>query len=147
LNTLALEILNDNPCQMYVSGTSGNKIKLYVHVWGLFPTSGWINPKLVLRESRPGTEPRQGDRFAELDFHADPPPQERIVFNALTPLLCEAVIELPWIVHGVRIYGQNNAQERFVRAGTESSDRPASEGDDFVPIPWIVVRGGVDLGG
>lgn len=147
MSNVALEILNENPCQMYVSGISGKTIRLYVRVWGVFPTSGWSNPTLVLREPRPGAEPPPGDQIAELDFHADPPPQDSIVFNALTPILCEAVVELPWVVHRVRVYGQNNSQERFVRFGSYPSKKPASEGNDFVPIPWLVMKGGGDLGG
>lgn len=143
----ALEILNDFPCKMFVSGKSHNKANIYLHVWGLFPTSGWINPKLVLREPRPGTEPPLADRFAELDFLADPPLQGSIVFNALTPMLCEAIIELPYIVHGVRVHGQNNFQERFVRFANRLPNEPIQEGNDFVPIPWLIIKGGGDLGG
>lgn len=145
--SLALEILSENPCQMYVSGIRGKSIKIYVHVWGILPTSGWRNPTLVLREPRPGTATPTEERFAEFDFYADSPPQGSTVFNALTPTLCEATVELPWIVHGVRVHGQSNFQERLVRFDTCPSTEPATEGNDYVPIPWLVVKGGGDLGG
>lgn len=146
MSTLVLEILSSDPCQMYVTGTSDKKIKLYVHVWGLFPTSGWINPSLVLRVPRPGTTPPPPDSFAELDFYAEAPPQGSIVFNALTPILREAIVELPWIVHGIRIYGQNNSQERFIRFGTGASDKLISDGNDFVPIPWHLIKDDATIG-
>lgn len=138
MNTLSLEILNEDPFKMHVSGTNNEVINIFVHVWGLFPTSGWTKPNLVQRAPRPGNDPRAADSFAEFDFFAEPPSAGSVVFDALTPLLCVAVIELPSIVHGVRIHGQNNSQEKLVRFDTLPSCVPKSKGDDFVPIPWLV---------
>lgn len=139
MNIPALEIIDNAQLQMHVSGTNDKTIKLFIHVWGLFPTSGWSNPILVERAPRPGNEPTAADYFAEFDFFAQQPEPGTVVIDILTPLLCEAVIELPNIVHGVRVYSQKNNQEKLVRFGTTPPGNPKSKGDDFVPIPWIRV--------
>jgi hypothetical protein len=139
MNILALEILDNDQLQMHVSGTNGEKIKLFVHVWGLFPTSGWTKPNLVQRAPRLGIEPTATDYFAEFNFFAEQPTAGTVVLDALTPLLCEAVIDLPNIVHGVRVHGQKNAQEKLVRFSSLPSGNPKSDGNDFIPIPWISV--------
>lgn len=140
MNNLSLEILNDDPFKMHVSGTNRDVIKVFLHVWGLFSTSGWTKPNLVQRVPRPGNVPTVADSFAEFDFFAEPPPAGSIVFDALTPLLCIAVIELPSIVHGVRVYGQNNFQDKLVRFDSFPSGVAKSNGGDFVPIPWLVTN-------
>lgn len=132
MSTLALEILNGFPFQMHVSGVAEKTIKLYVHVWALFPTSGWTNPTLVLRVPRPGTEPI-AENYAEFDFYANPPAKGSVIFDVLTPVVGEIVVELPIIVHGVRVYSQKNWQETFVRFATQPLNR-----NSFVPIPWLV---------
>lgn len=138
MNTNSLKILDEDPFKMHVYGTNKGVIKIFVHVWGLFSTSSWTKPNLVQRAPRPGNDQTAADSFAEFDFFAEPPPAGSIVFDALTPLLCVAVIELSSIVHGVRIHGQNNSQEKLVRFDTLPSGAPKSKGDDFVPIPWLV---------
>lgn len=137
MNTLALEILNGFPFQMHVAGVAGKKIKLYIHAWGLFPTSGWTNPSLVLREPRPGTE-SLSENYAEFDLFAVPPKKGDIVLDVHTPVVGEVAIEISRIVHGVRVYGQKNYQETFVRFETVNLNQPTSARDSFVPIPWLV---------
>lgn len=144
MSEIAQTILNSEPCTMYVAGAISNKVRIYIHVWGMFPTSGWTNPELVFRHPRPGSDPAQQVVYAELDFFADPPVAGTIILDVLTPLLCEAIIELPAIVHGIRVNGRANHQESFVRFATSPKNHNS---DDFIPIPWVFGNGGVDLGG
>lgn len=144
MNELAQAILNSEPCMMYVAGAISDKIRIYIHVWGMFPTSGWTNPKLVFRHPRPRSDPAQQIAYAELDFFADPPVAGTIILDVHTPLLCEAIIELPAIVHGIRVNGRANQQESFVRLSTSPKSQ---DSDDFIPIPWIFGSGCIDLGG
>lgn len=147
MSMFALEILDAYPCKMYVSGKKRETIKLYIHVWGVFPTSGWSDPELVLRMPRPGTVHPSIEGFAEFDFIASPPPSGSIILDAMTPILCETVVEVPQIVHGVRVHGQSGFQEKFVRFDTPTSGCQIAEGDSLIPIPWLVARGGADVGG
>lgn len=141
----ALEILDEVPFDMQVAGTNTSSIKLFVKAWGAFRTSGWQNVRLVYRVPRPGTPPSPED-FAEFDFFADPPPKGAIIVDAITPLIAVTLVDLPTIVHGVRVFGQNNSKEQFVRFDTLPPQN-TTDGNDFIPIPWKVAGGGGDLGG
>lgn len=144
-NTSALEILDEAPFDMRADGTSEGSKRLFVKAWGTFPTTGWQDPRLVYRVPRPGTTPPP-DSFAEFDFLADPPPAGTVVLDMITPLVAVAVVELGSIVHGVRVFGQNNHKDKFVRFSTSTSTQGTGAGDDFIPIPWKISGGG-DLGG
>lgn len=148
MTSSALSIFDNEPFAPNIAGVEANgTFKVYIHAWGQFPTSGWRNAQLLVHGHLPGHD-APPDTLAEFDLVADAPPPGTIILDVLTPLEANAICTLHTRIHGVRIHAKNNAITRLVRFGTLPVE-PGKEMSfsDFVPIPWAIARGGVDLGG
>lgn len=139
----AIDVLDDESHSLDVVVIGGDEPKLYVHAWGLFPTSGWRDGRLVPWS----TAVKPDDGIYDFDLVAKSP--EGIVLQVLTPIPVSMTFRCPAGIHGVRIHGSQGSKEKFVRvpsSGASGARVLISRGDDFVPIPVLAI-GGADIGG
>lgn len=139
----ALNILDSDMHALDVVVIGGGTPRLHIHAWGLFPTSGWKDARLVLWST---TAPPE-DGIYDFDLVAQSP--DGIVLDVLTPVLASITFLSPTKIHGVRVHGSQDYKEKLVRVSSpDDTERRVmiSKGDDFVPIPFLVPGGG-DLGG
>lgn len=139
----ALNILDGDLHAFDVVAISGGTPRLHIHVWGLFPTSGWKDARLVLWST---TEPPK-DGIYDFDLVAQAP--DGIVLDVLTPVLASITYLSPTKIHGVRVHGSRDHKEKLVRASSsEDTERRVMiyRGNDYVPIPHLA-HGGADIGG